>query len=68
MEALSSKILAGERGLGILTRQLYETQVAIKQRELEIGRLKLLHQQESDSIQSCETAIGQLRESGGRKF
>lgn len=68
VKALSSQILAGERGLGILTRQLYETQIAIKRRELEIDRLKLLLQQGSGDLESCDIAIAQLRESGGRKF
>ena len=65
VEALSLQILAGERGLGVLTRQLYETQIAINRRELEIDRLTTVHREEMDSLQSCEDKIAQLRESGG---
>lgn len=61
IEVLSSQIRAGERGLGSLTRQLYETQLAIQRRELEISRLKVLYEEEKSSEENCNAAIRQLR-------
>ena len=57
MKALSSQILTGEHGLGVLSRQLYETQLAIERREAEISRLKLLYQEQESRLRACENAI-----------
>ena len=62
IETLSSQIRAGEYGLGSLVRQLQETQLAIQRREVEIGRLSKLCNEEMESQRDCEAAIRQLKQ------